>query len=55
MPDSLADMAKAALKKSGKLTFDPAAFTAGYLAGVRDAKEVVVKALEKYTAKEEKK
>jgi hypothetical protein len=48
MPDTIQDAAKKALKKSGKLNMDPAAYTAGYLEGVKAAKAVVLEALEKY-------
>lgn len=47
MPDIAAE-AKRALKKTGKLTYDPAAYTAGYLDGVKAAKAMVIEALEKY-------
>ena len=48
MPDAIVDAAKRALKKSGKLTLDPAAYTAGYVEGIKAAKAVVLEALEKY-------
>ncbi len=48
MADTLADIAKKTLKKSGKLNMDPAAYTAGFLEGVKAAKAVVIEALEKY-------
>jgi len=51
MPDNVTDMAKASLKKSGKLTYDPAAYSAGYLEGIRVAKELVLKAFEKFVEK----
>jgi hypothetical protein len=49
MPDTLADIAKKTLKKSGKLNMDPAAYTAGFLDGVKAANAAVIEALEKYT------
>lgn len=48
MPDTAMEQAKKALKKTGKLTFDPAAYTAGFLDGVKAAKIVVIESLEKY-------
>ena len=54
MPDTVADLAKKALKKSGKLNMDPAAYAAGYVAGIQAAREVVLAAFEKYTEKETK-
>lgn len=51
MPDTVAEQAKVALKKSGKLNYDPAAYTAGYIAGIQAAREVMTKALEKYVEK----
>ena len=47
MPDTLAEMAKKTLKRSGKLTLDPAAYTAGFLAGYNAAEIVIIDALEK--------
>jgi hypothetical protein len=51
VPDNVTEMAKTALKKSGKLTYDPAAYAAGYLEGIKVAKEIVVKAFEKFVEK----
>lgn len=51
MPDTIVEQARVTLKKSGKLNYDPAAYAAGYLAGVQAARETVVKALEKYVEK----
>ena len=48
MPDTVAEMARKSLKKSGKLNFDPAAYTAGYAEGIRVASQVVREALEKF-------